>query len=338
MQESRKYDPRIKLHKRPHYYYNKIYSPAPNCWFHDLLDNGSDTRSPRYWHIFVGVNTRYLDAYPLEGKSNDDVKQSLTWFINKYHPEKLTSDNESAFTSKATCKLCTDNNVRLFVITDKQHSSLSVIDRVIRTLRDMNTPSKHNEQSHDFQFNTFTISKMNRLMHAYNNTRNSTINCTPSEMFNDKQKEIDFIINNQIYKDKQRGIKDYNIPVGTFVRYRMDKKPLTKHRYNYSPEAYKVTGKDGALYIIQARDGSSLTVPRWKLIKTNVNVFPHKTKLTNNIGTVKRIISYNPRSDKYTVLFEGSNQHYKISPSALRQHSPQEMSQIEREYFATQDT
>ena len=94
-------NPIIKLKDRPHYYFNKIYSTARNTWFHDLLDNG-DGNEPRYWHVFVGVNTRYLDAFALNGKSNDDVKKSLTWFINKYHPEKITSDNEPAFTSKAT--------------------------------------------------------------------------------------------------------------------------------------------------------------------------------------------------------------------------------------------
>jgi hypothetical protein len=36
----KRHDPMIKLHNRPHYYFNKIYSTAPNTWFHDLLDNG----------------------------------------------------------------------------------------------------------------------------------------------------------------------------------------------------------------------------------------------------------------------------------------------------------
>jgi hypothetical protein len=189
----KRHDPMIKPHKRPHYYFNKIYSTALNTWFHDLLDNGDFEDTPRYWHIFVGVNNRYLDAYPLDGKSNDDVQQSLRWFINKYHPEKLTSDNEPAFTSKSTCRLFSDNNVKLFVVTDKQHSSLGVIDRVIRTLRDMNTPKHHHEQSHHKQFNTFSIAKMNRLKSEYNNHYIKSLKCSPKEMFEDKQKEIKFI-------------------------------------------------------------------------------------------------------------------------------------------------
>jgi hypothetical protein len=203
----KRHDPIIKLHHRPHYYFNKIYSTAPNTWFHDLLDNGEYDDTPRYWHIFVGVNTRYLDAYPLNGKSNDDVQQSLTWFINKYHPEKLTSDQEPAFTSKSTCKLCSDNNVKIFIVTDKQHSSLGVIDRVIRSLRDMNTPKHHNEQSHHKQFNTISQAKMTRLKHQYNNSYNRTIKCTPQEMFNNKELEIKFIYRNQKHKNNQQIIR-----------------------------------------------------------------------------------------------------------------------------------
>ena len=332
-------DPMIKLHKRPHYYFNKIYSTARNTWFHDLLDNGVYDDSPRYWHIFVGVNTRYLDAYPLNGKSNDDIKQSLTWFINKYKPEKLTSDNEPSFTSKATCQLCTDNNVKIFVITDKQHSSLGVIDRVIRSIRDMNTPKRQNEQSHHKQFNTFSEAKMNRLINQYNNRYNSTIKCTPKQMFENQELEIKFIYKNQKHKNNQRGIRDFHFMPGDFVRYRMNKDPLVKHRYRYSPESYKVVGKERAHYIIQAKDGSSLLMPRWKLMKCDERIYPWKTTIPGNTkGTIQKIVSHNPRNDTYKVIFEGSPDEYTVSVADIRQRTPQIMTKLERDFFAQQRT
>ena len=329
-------DVRIKLSKRPSYYMNRVYSSAPNCWFHDLLDNGTDTSTPRYWHVFVGVNTRYLDAYPLKGKANNDVRYSLAWFINKYHPEKLTSDDEPAFTSKDTCKLCSDNHVKLYVITHSNHSSLSVIDRVIRTLRDMNIPKQYNQQSTDNQFNTFSIAKMNRLMNEYNNRYNSSIRCTPKEMFNDKSKEIEFIGRMQKHKNKQHGIKDFKLNVGTFVRIRLDKIPLTKHRYNYSFESYKISGKEGSNYILTARDGTTTVKPRYKLIKANVNVFPWSKSLGNNVGTVERIVAYNPRSNKYKVKYEHVAKLDEIPASYLRGRFPQIQSQLEKDFFKQQ--
>ena len=324
-------DPMIKQHKLPHFYFNRIYSTAPNTWFHDLLDNGDN---PKYWHVFVGVNTRYLDVYPLEGKSNEDVKKSLTWFINKYKPEKLTSDQEPAFTSKATCKLCSDNNVKLFIITDKQHSSLGVIDRVIRTLRDMNTPKHPHEQSHHPQFNTFSEAKMNRLKNQYNNHYIKSLKCTPKEMFEDKQKEIKFILRNQKYKNIQRGIKDFVLKQGEYVRYRMHKDPLTKHRYRYSPESYQVAGREKGQYIIQAADGTSLLMPRWKLIKADPNKYPLKSTIPGSSkGTIERIVSYDPATEKYKVIFEGSPDEYEVSTAEMRHRTPQIMTKLEKEFW-----
>ena len=330
-------DLHIKLHKRPRYYMHRVYSSAPNCWFHDLLDNGQMANTPRYWHVFVGVNTRYLDALPLNGKSNSDVKQSLTKFIQKYHPEKLTSDDEPAFTSKETCKLCSDNHVKLYVVTHSNHSSLSVIDRVIRSLRDLNVPRHYHEQSTDKQFNTFSVAKMNRLKDEYNNRYNSNIRCTPKEMFNDKSKEIEFITRMQNYKNKQHGIKDFKLKVGDYVRIRLDKKLLTKHRYNYSYESYKVSGREGSNYILTARDGTTTVKPRFKLVKADVNVFPWSKSLNNNVGVVDKIIKFNPRTGKYTVKYEESDQLDDIPASYLRGRFPQIQSQIEKDFFKNQN-
>ncbi len=328
-------DVHIRLSGGPKYYMHKVYSTAPNCYFHDLLDNGAGN-NPRYYHVFVGVNTRYLEAYPLNSKTNADVQQTLTQFINKYHPEKLTSDEESAFTSKSTCDLCTRNKVKLYIVQDKNHSSLSVLDRVIRTLRDMNTPKHYREQSTDKQFNYFSIAKMNQLKHAYNNKFNSTIKCTPQEMFNDKSKEIDFITRMQQHKSFQRGIKDFKLKDGTYVRFRLDKKPLTKHRYNYTFESYKVSGREGANYILTAADGTTTTKPRYKLLPCDVRVYPLARSLSNNRGVVERIISHNPRTNKYTVKYENWDETDEIPASYLRGRHPQRMSQMERDYFNAQ--
>lgn len=326
-------DLKIKLNKKPKYYMRKIYSSAPNCWFHDLLDNGKDNE-PRYWHVFVGVNTRFLEAYPLKTKSDKDVRETLTRFINNYHPEKLTSDDESAFTSKSTCKLCSDNNVKIYIVQDKNHSSLGVIDRVIRTLRDMNVPRNYNEQSSDKQFHTFSVDKMNRLKNEYNNKFNSGIGCSPNEMKNDINKEIEFITRIQKHKDRQNRIKDFSIPINSYVRFRIDKSPLTKHRFNYTFECYKVSGREGSNYILTAADGTTITKPRFKLVKADINVYPLARSLGGNKGVIEKIIDYNERTGKYKVKYENCDDLDEIPASYLRGRHPQTMSQIEKEFFA----
>ena len=152
-------------------------------------------------------------------------------------------------------------------------------------------------------------------------------------MFNDKSKEIAFITRMQKYKNKQHGIKDFKLPVGTFVRIRLDKVPLTKHRYNYSFESYKISGKEGANYILTAKDGTTTVKPRFKLVKADVNVFPWSKSLGNNVGTVEKIISYDKRSNKYTVKYQGVAKHDVIPASYLRGRYPQRKSQMEINFF-----
>ncbi len=137
-------------------YYVKIFSHSPNCWFHDLMDNGKDGE-PRYWHVFIGTNNHYGVALPLNDKKASSVKKTLTEFINEYKPSKLTSDEESAFIEKNNVKLLTDNKVRMHIITEQNHSALGIIDRFIRTLRDMTTPvEKSKRQSHDVKYKSIT--------------------------------------------------------------------------------------------------------------------------------------------------------------------------------------
>ena len=77
-------------------YMIKVFAPAHDCYFMDIMDNGKDNQ-PRYYHVFVGVNSRYAVAYPLSSKSSHDVKLTLSKFVNDYKPMKLTSDQEKAF-------------------------------------------------------------------------------------------------------------------------------------------------------------------------------------------------------------------------------------------------
>ena len=118
-------------------YMIKIYSNMLNTWFHDLYDNLPD-HEPRYWHVFIGTNNKYGVALPLNDKKASSIHNTLEEFINTYHPAKLTSDEEPCFL--ANIQLLKDNDVTMHIIQDKNHSSLAVIDRFIRTIRDMNTP------------------------------------------------------------------------------------------------------------------------------------------------------------------------------------------------------
>ena len=329
-------------------YMIKIFSNRPNTWFHDIYDNGKDN-NPRYWHIFIGTNNRYVVVYPLNSKSAKDINNTLSQFINKYHPVKLTSDEESAFVEKNNIKLCNDNNVSLHIITDKNHTSLGIIDRFIRTLRDMNTTTeKSKHESIDKKYTYLTPHRMNKFINIYNNSYHSSIGCSPKEMFDNIDLEKEYIFKCMDLSDKQRKIKDLIIPIGSYVRYILPRNDgITKKRYQISRECYKIDDRRGNMYTLIAKDGTVITKPRHKLILMNKDgskpnnikwgsTFPNKWN-----GEVVKILDYNNKTNKYKVLFKipGKKPYKDIIPASyLRGNTPQIMSDLEKEYFKKQQT
>ena len=99
-------------------------------------------------------------------------------------------DNEGAFSSQDVLDLLTAHNISLRIITDKRHTALSIIDRFIRTLRDMNIPTvKTQHQSDNNKYRDFSIKRMNKLLHIYNNTIHNATGYTPADMNNNEQLE-----------------------------------------------------------------------------------------------------------------------------------------------------
>ena len=317
-------------------YMIKVFAPAHDCYFMDIMDNGKDNQ-PRYYHVFVGVNSRYAVAYPLSSKSSHDVKLTLSKFINDYKPMKLTSDQEKAFTESSVLKLLTDNYVLLQTVPDSNHSTLGIIDRLIRTLRDMNRPrDKSNKQSHDGAYQYINPTKMNKLLHQYNNTYHMAIGCTPNDMHNNHKLEEEYIKKCFMQKAKQHSIKDFELPSNTYVRYIVSRDPMKKRRYRVTHESFKIAGKQGNHYILEAADGTTVIKPRYKLIVADPSLYNHATTIPgSNKGILTDIISYNPRTKKYDVLFDVPGQesyHDTIPASYLRGIYPQRMSTLEKQY------
>ena len=337
----RKKDKRLRRNQvKP--YQIKIFSRSLNTWFMDLLDNGKENE-PRYWFIFIGTNNRYGVALPLNSKNAEDVRDALNEFINEFSPAKLTSDQEKAFMEKRNIELMKENNILLQTVPERNHSSLSLIDRFIRTLRDMNrvVDGEINKQSTDEEFKSFSIEKMDELIDIYNNTYHSAIKCTPKEMFDNEELEKEYIFNCMDKHEKQKRIEDFELKENEYVRYVIDKDPLKKKRYNVSNESYKIVGKEGKHYILEAADGTTMIKPRFKLVRADVNKYKQAKTIDGAWnGVLKEIISFDKRTNKYKVKFDdGNNGEYvdNIPVSYLRGRFPTRMTKIENEFFSLRD-
>ena len=111
-------------------YQVKVFSKFPNAWMCDIFDNLANNE-PRYWYIFININTRFAEAYPMRNKTKDCINTVLRLFVNKYHPRKITSDEEAGLVSALNVDFLKDNKCGLYIIQEKKHSALSLIDRFI---------------------------------------------------------------------------------------------------------------------------------------------------------------------------------------------------------------
>lgn len=96
----------------------------------DLMDNGKHN-SPCYLHVLISTNNHYAEAYLLNSKSAGAIRQTLTKIIVEYHPTKFTCDEESAFIEMNNVQHLKDHSFGLHIITEKNHSSLGIIDRIV---------------------------------------------------------------------------------------------------------------------------------------------------------------------------------------------------------------
>lgn len=324
--------------KRPSKEYKKIYqvhifSRFKNSYFTDLYDN-LEGNEPRYWQIFINTNTRYAVAYPLEDKTKESIHNNLVQFVSQYNPRKITSDEEPGLLAKMNVDYLKDNKCGLFVVGEKQHSTLGIIDRFIRTLRDMNTPQEKpmNEQSTDKQFKYISVPKMNKLLEAYNNTVHSATKLTPKEMNDDPKLEDEYINQCLITNTKQQAIKDFKLKVNDLVRYIINYDKFDKKRYTVSRETYKIASINGNMYTIIANDGTTKDLPRWRLIKVENN---DNRRMGNTLETNKGVVEHvygrvGPNKVRVRFLMpDGSKYDDVIKLTELRMPFPQFKSSFE---------
>ena len=312
-------------------YQVKIFSKHRGSWFTDLYDN-LNGNTPRYWQLFINTNTRYAVAYQLNNKTADNIYNNLVEFVNKYHPRKLTSDEEPGLIAKKNMDYLKDNHCGVFIVQEQQHSTLGIIDRFIRTLRDMNTAQEHNEDNTDKQFTYISPDKMNKLLDSYNNTIHSSIKMTPKEMMDKPELEDKYIKQCLAQQNQQYGIKDFKLHVGDYVRYITDRDKFGKRRYNVSREAYKIDDSLGNIYTLIAKDGTTRNLPRWRLIKVNDNDVKVIGKtLSTDKGIVDKVLS-RVSGNRVNVRFkmpDGSDYTRIINISELRMPYPQIKSKYE---------
>lgn len=316
-------------------YQVKVFSKFPNSWMCDIYDNLAN-HNPRYWYIFININTRFAEAYPLTNKTKDDINIILRQFVNRYHPRKITSDEEAGLVADINIQYLKNNKCGLYIIQERNHSALSLIDRFIRTLRDMNGPVDNSfDCSTDEQYKYIDRDKMTSLLSLYNNTIHSSTNHTPIDMLRNKTLEEEYIEKCLNGKQRQQEMQDFRLKEGALVRYYLGNDRMIKKRSTISRETYKIESRAGNIYTIIALDGTTKDLPRWKLVYVDPNEkYVLGKTLETDKGIVERIVrEVGPNTVEVKFKMpDGSDYNKVINRRELRFPTPQFESKIERDF------
>ncbi len=262
-----------------------------NSWLIDLMFDGKQC-----YLVAININTRYLYVELMNKIVFNDLiakdhSKSTDSFIRTFSKmlkdglicENLSGDSEKCFCSKESQNFFKENGItwsnvdRIYFNKDLEngrkslkdseplHSSLGIIDRVIRTLRDM-----------AFNLGEKSLSPgiMKNLVFQYNHAPHTTLSkyatfsVSPFDVQNNN--ELETFIVRKIMQDNFNIMNKpgFQLNKGDKVKIYNDKIELNKHRVNVEPDVYMVVSFSKGLYKVEnLRTKRTKNVPRFKICK-----------------------------------------------------------------------
>ena len=280
------HEPQFNIRKQIKKYQFKTYSRVPGGFIGDIFFN----KSKFACLLLININTRKAYGYALNnvdikpiGGQNDygneeytitystTNKKTTSNLINVFKQflndidHKITSlrfDNESAVKSKQFQTMLRNNKIKFVPVVEGSHTSLSLIDRLCRTIRDI---------SYNMGIKILTQNDINKVLNVYNNMYHSSLSkmlnkkITPNEV-NDNPELEKQIINYCIDYNKQLKVlhPEIELQVGQICKVYQPFDKFKKRRRLLKKDYYKIVNKTGNIYTVQnVRNNKKIDVPRY---------------------------------------------------------------------------
>jgi hypothetical protein len=181
------------------------FSNKRGCWIMDYVFKLT-THESGCWLFFVNMNCRYLIAYKVSNKSTAVAYEAFKAFGKCLRKElnvppikedgtrfdNLLCDGEKSFNSNDFAEIRDKLKITFYSNNSAYTYHNKILDRCVRTIRDMLGYQK-----------PIRISDVFQAIHEYNHTRHKGIDCTPYEMLMNPDLEWQYI---RYCKDKLRQI------------------------------------------------------------------------------------------------------------------------------------
>ena len=319
--------------------YIPIVSKAPGAYQMDTFINQKGKTGCNFLMI-INVNTRKAYAYPMNGKGAAQVKEALNKFIKEVPDVRfIYSDQDAAYLSYEITDWMKEHNIEYRTTEDDNHNNLGIINRFMRTIRDMAANKQlvdpdiwdhFNKTTKDFKHDytpkkTITPEEMEGLISGYNALPHKAIyNKAPNDVtLEDEKKYI---------REKKSDLNPYDYKQGDKVRLVVKKPIMGKMRRVTTNEAYTIDSRKGNLFSVIATNKSVNAYPGYQLVKLKGKAPMGKSLKNDKRYNVQKIISYNKQTKRYYVLYEDGDRRY-IPPSFLREGNPLTLSRTERIFW-----
>lgn len=279
------HEPYFNVRKQIKRYQFKTYSRIPGGFIGDIFFN----KSKFACLLLININTRKAYAYALNNVEIKPIgqndygskeytitysttnKKTTTNLINVFKQflndidHKITSlrfDNESAIKSKQFQTMLRNNKIKFIPVVEGSHTSLSLIDRLCRTIRDI---------SYNTKTKILTQNDINKVLNVYNNMYHSSLSkmtnkkITPNEVNENPELEQQ-IINYCIDYNKQLKVlhPEIELQVGQICKVYQPFDKFKKRRRLLKKDYYKIVNKTGNIYTVQnVRNNKKIDVPRY---------------------------------------------------------------------------
>lgn len=280
------HEPHFNIRKQIKKYQFKTYSRIPGGFIGDIFFN----KSKFACLLLININTRKAYAYALNNVEIEPISQAndyggqeytITYsttnkkttnnlinvfkqFLNDVN-HKITSlrfDNESAVKSKSFQTMLRNNGIKFIPVVEGSHTSLSLIDRLCRTIRDI---------SYNLGIKILTQKDINKVLDVYNNMYHSSLSkilakkITPNEV-NEHPELEQQIINYCIDYNKQLKVlhPEIELEIGQICKVYQPFDKFKKRRRLLKKDYYKIVNKTGNIYTVQnMRNNKKIDVPRY---------------------------------------------------------------------------
>lgn len=197
-------------------------------------------------------------------KTTSNLINVFKQFLNDID-HKITSlrfDNESAVKSKMFQTMLRNNGIKFIPVVEGSHTSLSLIDRLCRTIRDI---------SYNMGIKILTQDSINKVLDVYNNMYHSSLSkmtnkkITPNEV-NEHPELEQQIINYCIDYNKQLKVlhPEIELEIGQICKVYQPFDKFKKRRRLLKKDYYKIVNKTGNIYTVQnVRNNKKIDVPRY---------------------------------------------------------------------------